>query len=384
MNGPLAPDLPATLSPATRALLPAVVDFIAEGGATDDAFNAMALRLFEHQYTHNEPLRRFCQRRGLTPRRVATWKDIPAVPINAFKELTLSCEPPEACEGVFMTSGTTRAEMRGRHHHPSFDVWDLSMRLNFAQHFMAGLPVDAKGRLPMAVLFPPASELPNSSLARYLSQAVRLFGSAGSGHFVSTGGMDAEGLLAWLRRAQDAGRPVAVMGASYGFVHLLDALAERGLSFALPAGSRLLDTGGYKRQSREVPLDAFYDQLAQALGVPRAQCINMYGMTELSSQFYDAGNAVVPSVKRGPHWIRARVVDPLTGAEVPQGQVGVLVHCDLASFNSTTTILTEDLGVSVDGGFLLLGRAEGAQARGCSLAMEEFLRGAGAGVGNAA
>ncbi len=380
MNGPLAPGLPATLSPATRALLPSVVDFMAADGASNDAFDAMALRLFEHQYMHNEPLRRFCQRRGLTPRRVASWKDIPAVPINAFKELTLSCEPPEACEGVFMTSGTTRADMRGRHHHPSFAAWDLSMRLNFSQHFMAGLPVDAEGRLPMAVLFPPASELPNSSLARYLSQAVRLFGSNGSGHFVSTGGMDAEGLLAWLRRVQDDGRPVAVMGASYGFVHLLDALAERGLSFALPAGSRLLDTGGYKRQSREVPLDAFYDHLAQALGVPRAQCINMYGMTELSSQFYDAGNAAVPSVKRGPHWVRARVVDPLTGVEVPPGQVGVLVHCDLASFNSTTTILTEDLGVAVDGGFLLLGRVEGAQARGCSLAVEEFLRGAGAGA----
>jgi hypothetical protein len=30
----------------------------------------------------------------------------------------------------------------------------------------------------------------------------------------------------------------------------------------------------------------------------------------------------------------------------------------------------------VDGGFLLLGRAEGAQAKGCSLAVEDFLRAA--------
>jgi hypothetical protein len=59
---------------------------------------------------------------------------------------------------------------------------------------------------------------------------------------------------------------------------------------------------------------------------------------------------------------------------VPRGQVGVLVHCDLASFNSTTTILTEDIGRAVEGGFELLGRAEGAQARGCSLAVQEFLQ----------
>jgi hypothetical protein len=61
---------------------------------------------------------------------------------------------------------------------------------------------------------------------------------------------------------------------------------------------------------------------------------------------------------------------------VPRGERGVLVHCDLASFNSVTTILTEDVGVAADGGFQLLGRAEGAQARGCSLAVQEFLQAA--------
>ena len=49
------------------------------------------------------------------------------------------------------------------------------------------------------------------------------------------------------------------------------------------------------------------------------------------------------------------------------------MHCDLANFNSVTTILTEDLGVEVDDGFLLLGRVQGAEARGCSIAVEEFI-----------
>ncbi len=372
------------MNEATRALVPALLDFLAQDGCTDAEFDAMALRLFEHQYTHNAPLRRFCQGRGVTPRRIRHWHEIPAVPINAFKELTLSCEPPEACERVFMTSGTTRAEVKGRHHHPTIGVWDLSMRRGFERFFMRANPGGDTGagaapswpaRLPMALLFPPEEELGNSSLGRYLSQARRLFGAPGSGHFVSTQGMDLPGLMDFLARAEAGGEPVALLGASYAFVHLLDALAAEGRRVKLPAGSRLLDTGGYKRQSRELALDDFYDQLTQALGLPRTHCLNMYGMTELSSQFYDAGNEAVPSVKRGMHWIRSRVVDPLTGAEVPQGQVGVLAHCDLASFNSTTTILTEDLGVAVDGGFQLLGRAEGAQARGCSLAVQEFLQG---------
>jgi hypothetical protein len=228
-------------------------------------------------------------------------------------------------------------------------------------------------RLRMAVLFPTEQELPHSSLAHYLALALRHFGGAGSGYYLGPQGLDPVGLCMMLRAAERAGEPCALLGASYAFVHVLDALRAAGECFRLPAGSRILDTGGYKSQSRELPLEEFYARLSDTFGVPRSLCINMYGMTELSTQLYDDGNAVLPSVKSGPHWIRSRLVDPLSGRDVPRGERGVLVHCDLANFNSVTTILTEDVGVAVDGGFLLLGRAEGAQAKGCSLAVQEFL-----------
>lgn len=102
----------------------------------------------------------------------------------------------------------------------------------------------------------------------------------------------------------------------------------------------------------------------------------MYGMTELSTQFYDSGNEIVPSVKTGPHWIRTRIVNPLSGEDVPKGERGVMVHCDLANLNSVTTILTEDLGIEKAEGFLLLGRVQGAEAKGCSIAIEEFIKAA--------
>ena len=352
-----------------HALIDNLLGFLAQDGCSDAEFDAMALRLFAEQHAHNAAFRRFCQLRGATPRTVRSWRDIPAVPINAFKEVTLSCTPPEQAERVFMTSGTTRGDVKGRHYHPTIAVWNASFTPNFARRFMQGTP-----RLRMAVLFPGEQEMPNSSLAHYLAMAVREFGTADSAWYVNLQGMDAGGLIEFLRSAQTGGEPCAVLGASYSFVHLLDALGDE--RFALPAGSRILDTGGYKGQARELPLDDFYEALSSSFGVPRERCINMYGMTELSSQFYDDGNAVVPSVKSGPHWLRTRIVDPLSGRELPAGERGVLVHCDLASFNSVTTILTEDVGVAVEGGFLLLGRAEGAQARGCSLAVEEFLQAA--------
>jgi len=358
----------ATLPAPMQALVERLLAFLAQDGCTDAQFDALAGELFAYHYAQDEPYRRFCQRRGVTPRRVAGWRDIPPVPISAFKDATLSCIPPQDCERIFMTSGTTRGDVKGRHHHPVMTVWDQSMRGNFARRFMR-----AAARMPMLTLFPSEDVLGNSSLARYLSLAAREFGTLGSGSFMGPNGLDVDGVCRTLDGAVARGQAVALLGASYSFVHLIDALDERGLRFDLPVGSRLLDTGGYKSQAREVPLHAFYDSLAAAFGVPRKHCINMYGMTELSSQFYDEGNATVPSVKSGPHWIRTRVLDPLTGQDVPPGQRGVLAHCDLANFNSATMILTEDVGAAADGGFLLLGRAEGAEAKGCSIAVQEFL-----------
>ena len=360
----------APLSPAGE-VVHEVLAFITQDGCTDDAFDRLALRLFAYQTRHNPAYRRFCQRRGAALRNVYCWSDIPAVPIDAFKELELRCAPPASTDRVFMTSGTTRSEVRGRHYHPTLEVYDRSMMRNFSHRFMQG-----SERIRMGILFPDEAVLAHSSLAHYLALAVREFGSAESRYFLSPQGLDSAGVCDALSNAERHGTPYALLGASYSFVHLIDALKQRGLSFRLPPGSRVLDTGGYKGQSRELPLDAFYAELSALLGVDRSQCINMYGMTELSTQFYDVGNATVPSVKSGPHWIRSRLVDPLTGRTVPTGERGILVHCDLANFNSVTTLLTEDVGIAVDGGFLLLGRAEGAQAKGCSLAVEEFIRAA--------
>jgi hypothetical protein len=218
--------------------------------------------------------------------------------------------------------------------------------------------------------------MPNSSLAHYLALAVNVFGTEDSHYLVDRDGLNMDRLLAELEQAEQSGEPYALLGASFSFVHVFEELAKRGKTFRLPEGSRILDTGGFKNQSREMDLDEFYDTLSAYLGVPRRECINMYGMTELSTQFYDDGNETVPSVKSGPHWIRTRVIHPLTGEEMPKGKRGVLVHCDLGNFNSVTTILTEDMGVETDGGFLLLGRVQGAEAKGCSMAVEEFIRAA--------
>ncbi|MDW5442182.1 long-chain fatty acid--CoA ligase [Polaromonas sp. SM01] len=357
---------------ASSPLIADLQAYLAADHPSEDAFESQALALFAHQYQNNLPFQRFCQQRGKTLRTVKSWRDIPAVPISAFKALTLSCIPAEQAERTFMTSGTTQAEVKGKHHHPTLAVYDDSMIRNFRQRFMHG----SDQKIRMGLLFPDESLLPNSSLAHYLALALREFGTDGSHYLLTQDGLDHTRLIAELENAQQSGEPYALLGASYSFVHLLDELQRLGKTFVLPPGSRVLDTGGFKGQSRELSMPDFYAQLSGVLGIAASQCINMYGMTELSTQFYDAGNAVLPSVKSGPHWIRTRVVEPLSGEELPRGEQGILAHCDLANFNSVTTLLTEDVGVAVDGGFLLLGRAEGSAAKGCSLAVQAFLQAA--------
>lgn len=335
---------------------------------SEEAFNDQALYLYRYQYSKNKPFQMYCRQKGKTPRTVKSWKDIPAVPINAFKELTLSCEDTEIAEDVFMTSGTTKG-VRGKHYHPTLEVYNQSMLKNFKDRFMK-----EHKQIKMGILFPTEENMPNSSLAHYLALAYKEYGTNDSQYFVNEQGLKADILLLALEHAEESGQPLALLGASFSFVHLFDDLQAKGRYFRLPAGSRILDTGGFKNKSKELDLETFYTQLSTLLGVDKSECINMYGMTELSTQFYDNGNSAVPSVKSGPHWIRTRLINPLTGEEVEKGEKGVLVHCDLANFNSVTTILTEDLGVEKEEGFLLLGRVQGAEAKGCSVAVDEFIQ----------
>ncbi|MEX2584241.1 MAG: hypothetical protein WD766_13290, partial [Gemmatimonadota bacterium] len=76
---------------------------------------------------------------------------------------------------------------------------------------------------------------------------------------------------------------------------------------------------------------------------------------------------------RGPPWLRTVAVDPETLEPLDPGELGVLRHFDLANLHSVMALQTADLGRVSAEGVELLGRATGAEARGCSIAMDELL-----------
>jgi hypothetical protein len=231
----------------------------------------------------------------------------------------------------------------------------------------------------LLVVFPPRDELPNSSLAHWLTLMVERFGAPGSRWFVSSAaGLDAPALLAALETAEE---PIGVLAASFGLVHFLEYCQDHDASVSLPPGSRVMDTGGYKGRSREYARDELYAMVTERLGVPASHIVNMYGMTEHGTQFLDAvlrdhladRDQAPVRYKVVPPWARTLVVDPETMAEQPAGERGLLLHVDLINRASALCVLSEDVGHTVGGGFELLGRAQGSQARGCSIALDELL-----------
>ena len=377
-------------------------------------FNQLALELFALQFKHNAAYRKICEARGLTPGVVEHWTQIPAVPTAAFKELDLTCLAPGERTAVFHSSGTTE-QKPSRHFHnaESLAVYEASLWVSFATNVTIGAPnsdsacfqsgmdrADSEIGAPSArqfqlsILTPPPPQAPHSSLVYMFDVVRRKFGLPES---VFVGQVAKDGLwtldfgaaadllspgsqpaspkrereggtpasLAEARARRRDARPLLLLGTAFSFVHLLDFLAEQDLRFQLPAGSRVMETGGYKNRSRSMPKTELHQFITERLGIPPSRIICEYGMSELSSQAYDAPPG--PRHFIFPPWVRAQIISPETGREVTSGETGLIRVFDLANIFSVMALQTEDLGIRRDEHFELIGRAALAETRGCSL-----------------
>jgi acyl-CoA synthetase (AMP-forming)/AMP-acid ligase II len=360
-------------SDALHARVQAFIKAHAQGLPAPESFDALACALFRHQVQSNEPYARLARARGVDAAKVSRAADIPAVPTDAFKVARVAAFPPELERGQFRTSGTT-VGARGAHPYRSTATYDMGALAFARQTLLHGLPTP----LPVLVVGPSPKALPDSSLTHMIASFVRDIGLPAAEeqtYFVADGVIDLAGLDERVARTMvSSAGPVLVLGTSFAFVHLLDALGDS--SFALPKGSRVMHTGGFKGQSREVAPAELRRSMATAFGIDEADVIAEYGMTELSSQFYEATRAANPAPHGTfvePPWAQVSIVDPVTLTPLPEGQEGLIRITDLCNVDSACAIVTQDHGVRVPHGFRMLGRAPGAPPRGCSIAIDEML-----------
>ena len=108
---------PAAESAEVAELDDALLALIARGESADRdsaQFEALARRVFAHQYELNAPYRRLCDADGVTPANLPSLEHIPACPTEAFKEFALTTFPPAEAMAEYHSSGTTaeRASLR--------------------------------------------------------------------------------------------------------------------------------------------------------------------------------------------------------------------------------------------------------------------------------
>jgi hypothetical protein len=341
-----------------------VLRFIDDAGA--DRFEALALAVFAHQFTHCRPYREYCLSRSQTPETVADWQAIPPVPIVAFKHADLCCGTPAQ---VFLSSGTSAGvEHRSRHQIPDLRLYRHSALAGLRQFLFPDAP-----RMRLVSLIHRVDDLPDSSLAQMVDWAMEAFGTECSSYVIGPQGIDFAAVTRALRESERDGEPVCVLTTTGALVCAIDHYRAEGSVFRLPHGSRLMDTGGDKGAPRHLSRNGLLHAVWNALAIPGYFCVNEYGMAELSSQYYDS--VIADRVhgrhrsrrKLGAHWVRTLVLDPDALVPVQPGGCGLLCHFDLANAGSAMAVLSEDVGEQADDGFQLVGRAAGAELRGCSL-----------------
>jgi len=379
----------------------------------EELFAELALELFGHQYASMPRYRALCDSRGAAPSRVTSWRSIPAVPTALFKTTRFFAGADDEIAHVFSTSGTSAGPgSRGKACFSALGL-DLMARSEVvnAQRMLfpdadnprrkpgadpgasrAQTPAQA-GRRPrrkpgadpfhvILVLAPPPEAAPEMIMAWGMARLIEHFGAEGSGFLVGKEGLDVPGLLRQLDELSEGARPVTIIGGSFGFVNLLEGLRKKGVRFKLPAMSRTMDAGGYKGRSRELTRTELDSWIMEGFGIAEGMSVNLLGMTELASQFYDdtiaatlAGRKPVRR-KQNPPWTRTRVVDPVTLEDVPLGEEGVLLHYDLANLDTPMAVLSDDRGRCFSDGFEILGRLVDDGSRGCSISIDELTGGA--------
>lgn len=331
-------------------------------------FERLALEAFAYQFEHLPAYRAMCERAGKTPAAVASWRDVPMIPAAAFASVELATAPPRE---TFRSSGTL-GEARSVHRHPFPELYRAAIDASFPPFCLPR--GDRPGQLPaMLSLVPPRALVADSSLGVMVEHLLAKFGGPGSGYAFAERGVEGPKARSWFGARQREGRPVMLLGTSFAIADLLDFIGRIDLKFRLPAGSVVFETGGFKGRARELSRAELHQRLQDLLFVGAESIVGEYGMTELTSQCYTATLAGGdPEIFIAPHWMRVRVLDPVTLAELPAGATGLLAFFDLANVGSALHLLTEDLG-SLDGpGFRLAGRAPEADLRGCSLLAEEL------------
>lgn len=355
-----------------RERLAARIRSMVDGGTGGDPapFEALAIEEFAFQYRHNEPYRRFCGAKGVAPGHVRSWREIPALPTQAFKTELVASFPLESAVHELLTSGTTaktpEAVARGKIFRDEIGR-ELVFRANRVVTAAYLFPdFDAGRRCRLLIMTPSPRMAPSMGMAVGMEQTRVHFGTEDSRFLIGATGLDVGGLVRALHESQESGVPVAIIGATSALVFFYNACRANDMRFRLPPGSRIGDGGGYRGRFGEVTREDYLRLSEEVLGIPADHCVNMLGMAESGTNYADtvladatAGRPVRTRHKVPPPWTRVEAASLKDLSPLPPGEIGLLRHYDVVNLPMVVAVQTDNLGYTdADGGFEIVGRAK--------------------------
>lgn len=306
-------------------------------------FERAALEVFHFQAEKCAPYRQYIELLGIDHRAVESVEQIPFLPIELFKSHDIYCGD-HAPEKIF-TSSNTGSTVASRHMMSDLKIYEQAFFASFEQFYGDVKDWSIYGLLPNYL------QREGSSLIYMVD---RMIARSGSGGFYLD---EYEKMLADM--ASDP-KPKILLGVSYALWDLAEQYAPK------LTNTIVMETGGMKGKREELPKAEFHKILTSAFGVEKIH--SEYGMAELTSQAYSAGDGIF----RAPRWMKVMIRDvnnPLMIHPAPaRGAVNII---DLMNITSCAFIATQDVGRTFsDGSFAIDGRLSGADIRGCNLLVQ--------------
>ena len=305
-------------------------------------FEELAMRIFQYQASNNPVYAQFLDYLNIRPKNINTIDQIPFLPVSLFKNKKIKTGNWKE-EKVFESSATTGMEV-SKHY-----IRDLQFYYDNARFCFESFTGDDIRNYKFYALLPSYLERQTSSLVFMINRFIDLSG----GGFYR---YDYKALLDDIAKDRD-GKKIILIGVTFA---LLD-MAEKynpDLSDVI-----VMETGGMKGRKKESPREEIHAKLKKAFNLDKIY--SEYGMTELLSQCYSAGDGIFetnPMIKI----IIKDIYDPFSTLQ--QGRQGKINIIDLANVDTCSFLATDDLGMMTgESTFKVLGRTDESDIRGCNL-----------------
>ncbi|WP_396183475.1 acyl transferase [Flavobacterium sp.] len=308
-------------------------------------FEKITLKVFRHQYEHNQVYQDFCSLLKKDKTNVKSLEEIPFLPIQFFKShAVLSTSNP--IQETFTSSGTS-GMISSKHLVTDLSLYEQSFRKAFSQFY--GNSED----YVILALLPSYLEREGSSLIYMVNDLIESSNHPESGFYLH----NYDELVQQLIKIDSSGKDVLLIGVTYA---LLDVVEKQ--TFQLK-NTIIMETGGMKGKRKEIIREELHEILGNGFGVSAIH--SEYGMTELLSQAYSLGNGIFEC----PPWMQILIRDTEDALTyVDFGKTGGINVIDLANINSCSFIATQDLGKKYPNhSFEVLGRFDSSDIRGCNL-----------------